>query len=408
MHCKGSAGIAPYGNVMIRTLIMIGDIHLGALPPEKQKKELELFFHDLQENWKSIDGVFLLGDTYDRKIYLNDPITDLAIWFYQKLISLAKKKGFLIRIIYGTKSHEAGQYNLIDQIPLDGVDLKVITQASVEEVFPKVRILYLPEEHVYSKQEYYKEFLYESDSPYQYVMGHGVIDDVMKVDDSEKKENTSRLHVPRFTTGELNACCSGQVFFGHYHVHTETDQRVFYVGSFSRWKFGEEEPKGYMISTYDCDNETYSYEFIENNVTDTYHTLYYGYDHSIFKSSKALLEEFDRLEMLIEKGVYQKIKCVSNIPECIDNPEFYVNAFKERFRFSKDIKIDFGHGYTERQRIVDKEAARKIYNEYGFIKDESLDFEVRTSTFIKKEKNKEISPCRIKKYMDCISIEELL
>lgn len=392
------------------TIALIADVHLGAMNATTQRLELsEVFFHDLY-NLDSLDMIVILGDLYDKKVYLNDETTSTAIWFYQELMKVARKKDAIVRIIYGTKSHEADQYNLLQQIEQTGVDIRVIYTAEKEEFFNgKMKFLYLPEEHIYSKKEYYKELLYDVGEPYQYIFGHGIINDIMKSDKSlteESKEN--RLHVPSFTVGEFKSCCDGCVFFGHYHIHSSFKDFVHYVGSFSRWKFGEEEPKGYMISKHKIGAKKYSNTFVENTLAEKYHTIYYGYDHKIFKNENFLLEEFDKLENLVDTCVFDKIRCIIHIPETLENPDFYANAFRERFRFNEDIKFDFGEGHTEKSRVVDKEKAKEIYEEYGYITDQSANIEVVTSTFLEQEQHRIIPPERIRVYMDAKSIEELL
>lgn len=386
---------------------MIADVHLGVLPVKQQMTELgEIFFHDLRQ-LDALDLIVVLGDVYDRKIYVNDRTTDLAIWFFQELIQIAREKHAKVRLIYGTKSHEANQYNLLTQVPTFGVDIQVIDRAQAEQI-DGLQMLYLPEEHLYSKTEYYKELLYECQEKYQYIFGHGVINEIMKSDkeDLEKKKESVRLHVPKFTIGDFKQCCDGQVFFGHYHIHSEYDDFVHYVGSYSRWKFGEEEPKGYMISEYK--KGKYANNFIENPLTPKYHTIFYGYDHRIFSSEDELIKEFQKIESLIEQGVFQFIRCMINLPSTLDNPDFYVNAFRERFRFSTNVKVEYGNGSTERVRVADKEKAKKLQDEYGYINEATDNIEVVTSKFMEQDMGKQISPDRIKQYMEAKTIHDLL
>lgn len=387
---------------------MIADVHLGVIPVDRQKQELEaIFFKDL-ERIKSLDLIVVLGDVYDKKIYLNDETTSAAIWFYQRLVQIARQKQAKVRLLYGTKSHEADQYNLLQHISqTKSDDVRVIYQAEKETVEKGITTLYLPEEHIYSKSEYYSDLIYHAEEPYQYVFGHGVIDEILKTGEDTAKEVT-RLHVPRFTIGDFRACCNGCVFFGHYHIHSEYEDFVYYVGSYNRWKFGEEEAKGYMLSEYDLEKESYKNTFVENPLTDRYQTFYYGYKHPIFSSEDFLLEEFCKLEKMIEEKKYEKIRCILHIPETLEHPEFYINAFRERFRFSDDIKFEFGEGSTERARIADKEKARQIQDEYEYLNDDSLGIDVITSRFVEQDLKKTISPERVKIYINASTLDELL
>lgn len=392
------------------TLAMIADIHLGVMNSERQKQELEsCFFHDL-DKMDELDAIIILGDLYDKKIYLNDRTTSVAIWFYNRIIDIARRKHSKIRIIYGTKSHEADQYNLIDQIPLYDVDISIIHTVQEETLFEGVNVLYLPEEHMYSKLDYYEHFLYNDENieKYHYIFGHGIIDGIMKIPD--KKEDSKKLHVPRFTVGELMNVSCGEIYFGHYHVHSSYDARNFigYVGSFNRWIFGEEETKGYMVSTYKPKKKKFSNKFIENTMADKYHTIYYEYDSGIYEDEENLLKEFKKIESLIDNDVYQKIRLMISIPENLENTEFYITAFKEKFKFNNHVKIEFKNGYIEKHRMVDKETADDVYEKYGFITNRNLEMEDITSRFIEEKQHVKIPKERVRKYMDAKTLNDIL
>ena len=59
-----------------------------------------------------------------------------------------------------------------------------------------------------------------------------------------ENKSSNRKSVPVFSTAELRRICKGQVYFGHYHINTDLDD-IYYVGSFTRWQFGEEGRKGF-------------------------------------------------------------------------------------------------------------------------------------------------------------------
>ena len=170
--------------------VIISDLHLGVMDIERQKEELnDIFFRDI-ELLDPLDAIIVTGDTYDHKIYLNDKTTDLCIWFYQTLFQIAEEKHAKVRFVYGTKSHEADQYNLINRFTNMAINVKVIKTVEEEELFPGVFVLYLPEEHIFNKTKYYQEFLYDEEckNRYEYVFGHGVIDQLMKTGPSSKEE----------------------------------------------------------------------------------------------------------------------------------------------------------------------------------------------------------------------------
>ena len=120
--------------------------------------------------------------------------------------------------MYGTESHECNQYDILSLLKIYD-KIRVIKQVTEEELLPGLNVLYLPEEHILDKKEYYKEF-FEEDQKYDYIFGHGIIREAMK--EAAVQNDTSsdkRKKVPVFSTAEFRRICKGQTYFGHYHVN---------------------------------------------------------------------------------------------------------------------------------------------------------------------------------------------
>ena len=213
---------------------VISDIHIGAKDTSKLYEEYKsIFINTIKSDYDDLNFIVICGDYFDHKLYLNE--TDSA-FAYTMMIDLieATRDDVKIRIVYGTESHECNQYNIISKLKsIYHRDIEVIKYASEEELFPGLHILYLPEEHLYNKDEYYSE-LFSEYGKYNYIFGHGVIREAMKeaatqIDNKQGK----RKKVPVFSTAELRKLCKGETYFGNYHVNCDMDN-VFYVGSFSR------------------------------------------------------------------------------------------------------------------------------------------------------------------------------
>ena len=282
------------------TGLLLADIHIKAQDYQQTYNEYK-FLENYLEN-REYDYCIILGDFFDRKIYSYEDYVTLAYKYMILLISHCKK----IRVVYGTKSHENDQYNIFDALlgdiykimpPSFNLDFKVIKTVGEEELFSGFNVLYVPEEYVLDKHEYYKDFLYneEKKNQYNYVFGHGVIQEVMSnaIRNTDKKIDklNSRKKPSVFTTAELKNICKGQTYFGHYHIHTNISDKVFYVGSFPRFCFGEEEDKGFYEVFYEDD--TYKNEFIKNLSARTYITKKYGYKDKIFQSEENLIKEIN-------------------------------------------------------------------------------------------------------------------
>ena len=233
-----------------------------------------------------------------------------------ELVYYARKLHAKIRIVYGTESHECNQYNIFfNRFFHNDVDLRVINTAEEEELFDDFWVLYLPEEYIYNKTEFYRDF-FTGEKKYNYIIGHGVIQELMDTASYHMKhtsKTSNRAKVPIFTSTELMDNCKGEVYFGHYHVHSSISDKVFYVGSFTRWMFGEEEPKGFYSIRYE--NGKYSHEFIENTYADKYTTFKYGYEDEIFQSKERMEQEWKKIESLIQKKLLDHVRLILNVPE---------------------------------------------------------------------------------------------
>ena len=262
--------------------------------------------------------------------------------------------------------------------------------------------MYLPEEHLLDKDEYYKKY-FSNDNKYNYVFGHGIVREVMKdvvvhIQNSETKTN-KRKKVPIFTSAELNKVCRGQVYFGHYHMNQEIDDTIFSIGSFSRWKFGEEGRKGYYILNCNTEKDKYENEHIENTMADSYKTISFGYENKVFQSEEDLNNSLSSVEKLIERDVYNNVRFVFNIPSNIENPESTMNYLKERFKYNENIKVEIVHGYIEEKRKQQKEQVKTDNEKYSFIFDKNLELEDKISRFISLEYDKNIPTDNISNYI---------
>lgn len=383
--------------------VVISDIHVGAFNLKQLRKEFDEIFLKHIYSMEKLDFLIIDGDFFDYKFFLRDEESTTAHSMLEDIISVCKEKNTALRIIYGTEGHECGQYEVI-KVLTDYDNFRVIKFAEAEELLPGMHVLYLPEEQIFDKNEYYKDFFNE-DKRYDYVFGHGVIREVMKEAASqiEEKENSStsvkRKKVPVFSSAELSRICKGQVYFGHYHNMRNIDDKVFYVGSFSRWKFGEDDPKGFFVISCNPEKEKYKSTFIENTLAEVYRTINYGFNSEVFTSEEKLVEAFNMIDGILSNNILNHVKCVFNIPDTVENPEGILNTIKEHYRFKDNIKTDIVHGYIDKRREQQKEQIDTENLKYNFIEDENMPLEEQCSRFISIEYNQDLSTDTISLYL---------
>ena len=384
--------------------VCIADLHINAIPIENLNKELPLFINTL-DKMENLDIIVFCGDLFDEKIYLNNDWVDLIMRFINTVVKIAKKKKSVIRMVYGTESHESDQYGIFDIYKMDPeIDFDVIYSVT-EETIKGCNILYLPEEYMTDKREYYKEY-FGKEKYYDYVFGHGVIQEVMTM---VKRQTTKkkRLSTPIFTSKELSNICKGDVFFGHYHIHSGSDN-VHYIGSYSRWQQGEEEDKGFY--TFSKDKNKYKKKFIINHDARTYKTYMFGYDYKLFHTQNEddFQKELSTIKNLMELDKYDYLRFIFNIPEDYENPEFLMNVIKKMAANHKNVNCSFIHGYISKKMHADKEVLDEFINKYNYlITNTDTKVEDKISMYIQDKYEKYISPETIKKYLE-LKIEDIL
>lgn len=377
--------------------IIISDQHFGAVDGERLIEEHEGSLFNYIDTLPNLEFIFILGDYFDHKMYMNDHSAYSAMYVMQRILFYANKFKSIVRIIYGTASHECSQYNMFKSLfDNSSVDVQVIDHVYEEELLG-LSFLYLPEEYIYDKKEYYKNTLY-SGKKYDYIFGHGIIQEVMSNACRHADKNILRKKVPYFTTFELKEACKGEVYFGHYHEHTVIQNNIHYVGSFSSWVFGESKTKGFYI----IDTDDYKNVFIKNTLARKFDDLYYNSNDQIFKNEDSLLNELSRIDGLINTGVYEMVKIHLEIPDDCEITQAIISILTERYKNNNNVKIDITDlKYTEKKVKEHKDVIDNSV-EYKTVFDKNIPIEEKIRFYIKKEFNEDIDLDTIR---ECINLK---
>lgn len=381
--------------------LVIADIHVGASDLNKLHQEYVELFIDKIKTMKKLDFVVVAGDFFDHKFYLNDKEATMAYIMLKELVNACKEKDAVLRFVYGTESHECNQYDILSLLKIYD-KIEVVKYAKEEELLPDLHVLYLPEEHILDKAEYYHD-LFDVNKKYDYVFGHGVVREVMKElavhVDNNNEGSVKRKKVPVFSTAELERVCKGQCFFGHYHMNEEFNDKIFSISSFSRWKFGEEGRKGFYELHCNTEKKNYKATFIENTLADDYKTISFGYDNKIFKSDEDLNEAIEGIDKMLEREPYNHMRFIFNIPSDSEAPEALINYVKERFKYKDKVKVDISNGYIEEKKKIKKEKVEEDNEKYSFIFNKSLPLEDKIEQFISITYSKDIPKDNISDYI---------
>ena len=253
----------------IYKIVSIADIHFGAIDPLYMYNTLiDQFINRI--SIMDFDILAICGDLFDSKFMSNNPIISYAITFINDLVNLCKSKQASIVIIDGTQSHDNGQLKLFYHYISDPyIDFHIVENIQFEYI-KGLRILCIPERYGIPEEEYIK-VLFESGG-YDLCLLHGTFKGSYQ---GAEIATLNSNHAPVFSMNSF-INCRGPIIMGHYHINGCYETYAYYNGSPFRYKFGEESPKGFLITLYDSKNryhytkliEIKSHSYITININD--------------------------------------------------------------------------------------------------------------------------------------------
>ena len=234
--------------------VHIADLHFGAFDPKKQFEILMDQFINVIAKLPSIDIISIDGDIFDHKVMSNSDTAMFATMFIDNLVHLSIEKKATLILLSGTYSHDFDQlklfYHYMDHNQNLNADIRVITNIQFEYI-KGARILMIPELNGLDEEIYQKHFL--NSGYYDEAFVHGTFDGAVY---GNMVTGNSRL-----LTSDDFIYCRGVAISGHVHKSGCFQGFYYYCGSPYRWKFGEEEQKGFLILAHDLDTQIHYVNF---------------------------------------------------------------------------------------------------------------------------------------------------
>lgn len=329
--------------------VNIADIHFAAFNPKEQYDILKVQFIDPIKMYPRIDYILIAGDLYDHKLMGNSDGLLYASLFIEDVIGIAKEKNSTVIILHGTFSHDADQLkNLYHYMNDPTVDIRIIT--SIQFINVKgARMLCIPE--LYNVDELiYQKYLHYS-GYYDFAFLHGTFEGAVY----GNNVGNSRL----FTIHDFDMC-TGFMVGGHVHTPGCHKGYFYYTGSPYRWKFGEEEAKGFLTTVLDLGTKRH-YVHFNAIISNRYDTI--KIDDLLSNDPKDIIEYINKLQK--DQGIdYLKIKF--NVPMEGANKVVIDNYYRNNPRtFVEFLDV------MEEKKIQDKQNG-VVSKEYDFILDNKL------------------------------------
>ena len=343
----------------VLTTIHTADLHFGKLNP---KIEYEILCEQMLEPLKNLhfDIFSIDGDIFHRKYMSNTEPVLYATLFIRKVVELCKMKQATLFIIDGTREHDAGQLRLFyHYLEEEDIDIRIVENISFEYVKGH-KILCIPElcgidESIYQKYLFHSGY-------YDMCFMHGTIKGAIYKD----TVNQSRL----FTIEDFSNC-KGPIISGHVHTGGCFNSYFYYTGSPLRWKFGEEEEKGFLIVLYNTNTREH-YTYLQKIKSFRYDTI--NLDELISSDPKDIIEHIDRLH---EEGIDNiRIEFTKEIPT--ENLNILKNYYRNKNHIKFKIPTERMKGITDTLNGYDDE----LYQKYSYLYDNSLDEYEKLARFI--------------------------
>lgn len=359
-------------------IITISDIHWGAIDPREQLVSLEFIFNFLEHSVLhgiSIDMIVLAGDYFESKLPLNSRDAIYAIQWFHKLYQLALKYNVgRIRMFQGTMDHDNDQLDVFRPLEKENSDFfKIFTHTTSEETLPDLKCIYCPDETLQTS-EY--EFTYVNEILAMHDIGffHGSFDVVYGELLDAKPELMSRKNV--IYRYELwDKLIYGPLISGHWHDGKVYDN-LYYCGSPFRYKFNEDEPKGFIFTEYDTESKEYLCKKIINPLCSEY--ISYDIYSNMCLSQQDYSSHLTNCDKILEEFKKQpylnsKLRIVFHVVDEKPENDTFITGLRHKFINVKNVKLSLKNKMKEK---IKKEVAKKNKerNEtYGFIHNDVKD-----------------------------------
>ena len=363
----------------------ISDLHFGTIEPLTEYKILNEQFLNYLEMMNVLDIVSVNGDIFDHKFMANSDAVVYAISFVQRLVDIWRRKNATLILINGTGSHDADQLKIFVPFMNQGCDLRIVTQTQFLFVKGK-KILCIPE--MYNMGEpYYNQYLVNSglyDACYMHGTFKGSIFGKNKRDLNSNRE-------PVFDIEDFGNC-KGPIISGHVHVHGVYSSDFYYCGSPIRYKFGEEEEKGFIILLHNIKERKYMVHF-EPIKSFRYDTI--NLDEMIDQDPRIII---DYIKALLNEGIdHLRILITKNNPRTIE-------LLKNFYRSKANIKIETNFEQQKIQKELN--TMNQKYKQYDYLFDQNLSPEQKLVQYINQEEGNDF--WTVEKFADFMSYIEKL
>lgn len=338
-------------------IVSIADIHFGSMNPEYQYNILREQFLNKIETMNIIDIITICGDYFDHKCMANSNTIMYSIKFFNDLANICIRKNISLILLAGTKEHDNDQLRLFyNYLENKSLDLRIVERTGFEYV-KGIKILCIPEEYNKSN-EYYDMYL--NNEIYDMCIVHGMYKGAVYHNQEINVDDKFNNRIKIFTIDDFRLC-RGLIIAGHVHTQGCFDKYFYYCGSPYRWTFGDEGPKGFLITLFDLETKIH-YTHFEEVECMKYITI--NIDDILSLPPEVIIEEITKMSNDIE---YVRINVNTYTDENIPT----INILKKYYKSNNNIKINIKNIEKEKMNNELNSLSEK-YSKYKYLLDKNL------------------------------------
>ena len=354
---------------MIYKFIVLADIHWGAMDSYTMYNNLELVLEFIKQKKNDLDFVVIAGDYFDYRLQLNSKTALLAIDWFDKLVTTCKDSNVKkIRVFKGTREHDNDQLEVFrPSYELDDGYLKIFNITTSEELLPGLQCVYCPDENM-NLEEYHRTY-YNKFIPYPNIgFFHGNFDTILP-DIEYNRIQEHQLATMIYEYDRFAKLIKGPLISGHWHVKNEYES-LYYVGSYDRWKFNEEDDKGFIYSEIDTETNAYLIHRVINPLARQYKTIIVSSDEC------STPEQFASLANTVNSYLKDDPSIMIRVSYLLGNTSeeaiLNFNVFQKQYVTSKQVKIDLKDLVKREAKKAKKKQVEVEASKYQYVFDSDL------------------------------------
>ena len=334
-------------------IVTISDIHFGVT-------DIDYMYNTLQEQFINrlekieFNILAICGDLFDSKFMSNNPVISYTLQFMDNLVHLCAMKMATLVLLDGTTSHDNGQLSLFYYYLKDPtVDVRIVENIQFEDI-KGLRVLCIPERYNIP-EEFYKEILFNS-GVYDLCFMHGTFRGSFK---GSEIATLNSNYAPVFSMNSFSNC-NGPILMGHYHIPGCYEEYAYYNGSALRFRFGEEQEKGFLITLYNKYTRRHYTELVPIK-SHTYVTI--GIDDLVNNDPKDIIEYIKN---------QKEINNIDYIRVQYNNSTNSMEIVRNYFRNNKCVTLQELDKKSKQLEQIDQ-AIIEQNSQYSYIIDNSID-----------------------------------